>query len=83
MKIRRAAVTDAEGVARVQVDSWRSTYEHIVPDEYLSSRTYENRSQKWKRMITEQAVYVAEDNEGDIIGFSNGGQERSGKLSAL
>ncbi|MCA1010564.1 GNAT family N-acetyltransferase [Halobacillus halophilus] len=78
MKIRRAAVKDAESVAIVQVDTWLSTYEHIVPDDYLSSMTYENRTQKWKRLIKEQAVYVAEDNEGDIIGFSNGGQERSG-----
>ncbi|SFF57167.1 L-amino acid N-acyltransferase YncA [Halobacillus alkaliphilus] len=77
MKIRRATITDAEGVARVQVDSWRSTYEHIVPEEYLTSMTYENRAQKWKKMITKQLVYVAENREGNIIGFSNGGQERS------
>ncbi|ASF40622.1 N-acetyltransferase [Halobacillus halophilus] len=77
MKIRRAAVTDAEGVAKVQVDSWRSTYERIVPEEYLTSMTYENRAQKWKEMITKQMVYVAENCEGDIIGFSNGGQARS------
>lgn len=79
MKIRKATVTDAEGVARVQVDSWHSTYMNIVPDEYLRKMTYESREQKWKDIISKQPVYIAENNEGKIIGFSSGGPERTGK----
>ncbi|MGP4074704.1 GNAT family N-acetyltransferase [Halobacillus sp. K22] len=78
MKVRRAAEADAQGVARVQVDSWLSTYKNIIPEEYLSSMTYESRTQKWKKIITKQTVYVAENHERKIIGFSHGGQERSG-----
>ncbi|MCP3032497.1 GNAT family N-acetyltransferase [Halobacillus sp. A1] len=79
MKIRKATVTDAEGVAKVQVDSWHSTYKDIVPDEYLRKMTYESRGKKWKDLISMQPVYIAEDNKGKIIGFSNGGPERTGK----
>ncbi|WP_181347409.1 GNAT family N-acetyltransferase [Thalassobacillus sp. CUG 92003] len=79
MEIRKATIADAEGVARVQVDSWHSTYKHIVPDDYLRRMTYESRQQKWTDIIAEQPVYIAVTNEGKIIGFSNGGPERSGK----
>ncbi|SHG37315.1 GNAT family N-acetyltransferase [Ornithinibacillus halophilus] len=79
MNIRRAVPEDASGVAKVQVDSWKTTYKNIVPDEYLNKMTYESREQKWKEIISEKTVYVAETDDGEIIGFSNGGKERTGK----
>ncbi|MGM8214726.1 GNAT family N-acetyltransferase [Bacillaceae bacterium W0354] len=79
MKIRKASSNDALGVAKVQVDSWKTTYKNIVPDEYLEQMTYENREKKWKDIISNQAVFIAENNSGEIIGFSNGGKERTGK----
>lgn len=30
MNIRRAILTDASGIARVHVDSWRTTYKNII-----------------------------------------------------
>ncbi|WP_277680243.1 GNAT family N-acetyltransferase [Gracilibacillus dipsosauri] len=77
MKIRKAQLEDARGIAKVQVDCWRVTYKNIVPDEYLNNMTYENREQKWKDIVSEQLVYVAEIESGEIIGFSNGGKERT------
>ena len=79
MNIRKAVPGDETGVAKVQVDSWQTTYKNIIPDEYLNKMTYESREQKWKDIISNQAVFIAETNDGDIIGFSNGGKERSGK----
>jgi len=46
MQIRKANLTDAKGVAKVQVDSWKTTYKNIVPDEYLNKMTYESRELK-------------------------------------
>ncbi|WML44507.1 hypothetical protein [Neobacillus sp. PS3-40] len=40
--------------------------------------TYESRKQKWNDIITNKVVYVAETADGEIIGFSNGGKERTG-----
>ena len=76
--IRRAVTDDARGIAKVQVDSWRTTYKNIIPDVYLQQMTYESRETTWKNIISEQAVFVAETEAGEIIGFSNGGSERSG-----
>ncbi|MFJ7406863.1 MULTISPECIES: GNAT family N-acetyltransferase [unclassified Lysinibacillus] len=78
-KIRKATESDAKGIAKVHVDSWRTTYANIVPDEYLMDLSYENRELLWIKNITNDAVFVAENNEGDILGFSSGGKERSGK----
>ncbi|UZM97600.1 hypothetical protein OL548_21075 [Lysinibacillus sp. MHQ-1] len=35
MKIRKAIVEDATGIGTVHVDSWRTTYKDIIPDEFL------------------------------------------------
>lgn len=77
--IRRAVYNDALGIAKVQVESWRTTYKNIIPDAYLQQMTIESREKKWKQIIVEQLVYVAETEEGEIIGFANGGREKSGK----
>lgn len=78
MKIRRAVIDDAKGVAKVQVDSWKTTYRNIVPDDFLNKMTYESREEKWKEIISYQAVYVAEKDDGEIVGYSNAGKERTG-----
>nr|CDQ32556.1 hypothetical protein BN993_01973 [Virgibacillus halodenitrificans] len=35
MEIRKANLIDALGVAKVQVDSWKTTYKNIIPEAYL------------------------------------------------
>lgn len=79
MKIRQAKQTDAKGIAKVQVDSWETTYKDIVPDEYLSNMTYEAREEKWKDIIPQTTVFIAETNDGEVVGFAGGGKERTGK----
>ncbi|MCJ7842835.1 GNAT family N-acetyltransferase [Lederbergia sp. NSJ-179] len=79
MKIRQAKQTDAKGIAKVQVDSWKTTYKGIVPDEFLQSMTYESREEKWKEIISSQPVFIAETKDGEIVGFAGGGMERTGK----
>lgn len=78
MEIRRAHIDDSFAVAKVQVDTWHTTYTNIIPDEYLAQMTYENREKQWMEIITNQDVFVAENNQGQIVGFSNGGIERTG-----
>lgn len=78
MLIRKALPTDAKGIARVHVDSWRTTYKHIFPEDYLQSLTYESREDLWKSVIPNGYVYIAENHDGEIVGFSSGGKERTG-----
>lgn len=73
MNIRKAHLKDAEGVARVHVDSWRTTYGGIIPDDYLNGLSYEQRTELWKNNIGKKGNYVlvAENTEGQIIGFTD------------
>ena len=72
MQIREARLTDAAGIAKVHVDSWRTTYRGIIPDEYLDKLSYEQRTELWKKNISEADNYVivAETDEEEIIGFA-------------
>ncbi|UAL47908.1 GNAT family N-acetyltransferase [Sutcliffiella horikoshii] len=83
IKIRKAILSDTKGIAKVHVESWKTTYANIVPDEYLNNLTYESREQIWINSIPNGGVYVAENNEGEIVGFSSGGKERSGKYDGF
>lgn len=77
--IREAKVEDANGIARVHVDSWIETYTGIVPDSYLSTLSKEKRQEMWESIISsnksKEYTFVAESN-GEILGFVNGGEAR-------
>lgn len=89
MNVRKAKIEDAAGIARVHVDSWRSTYKGVVPEDFLASLSYSAREQLWQKLIPTGGVFVAEQN-GEIIGFASAGKERSedylhfgGEVSAI
>jgi ribosomal protein S18 acetylase RimI-like enzyme len=82
MRIRLASPDDADGMARVHVDSWRAAYKGIVPDAHLASLSYEQRAARWRDNFAtanrNTFVYVAEGTHGRVIGFAGGGPERDG-----
>ena len=79
IRIRQAVDSDAPGIARVHIDSWRSTYAGIVPAEHLAGLDYDEREARWHRILADrrQNAFVAETADGRIIGFASGGPERS------
>jgi GNAT superfamily N-acetyltransferase len=80
MIIRQAALEDAAGIARVHVDTWRTTYRGIVPEEYLANMSYEESEKRWASRLSDSEaktrIYVAEDEAGHIAGFVCGGPDR-------
>jgi ribosomal protein S18 acetylase RimI-like enzyme len=78
MIARSAAVADAAAIARVHVDSWRSTYRGLMPDEVLAGLSYEERENNWIGILNDRTkfTFVAEE-AGSVVGFANGGPERS------
>ena len=78
--IRAAQLEDAASIARVHVDSSRTTYKGIFPDAYLATLSYSRQEQSWKRFLNDptQMTFVAVDEAGTIVGFVNGGPEREG-----
>ena len=80
MIIRQAALEDAAGIARVHVDTWRTTYRGIVPEDYLANMSYEESEKRWAARLNDSEgktyIYVAEDKAGHIVGFVSGGPDR-------
>jgi ribosomal protein S18 acetylase RimI-like enzyme len=83
MIIRKATSSDTPGIAKVQVDSWRSTYKGIIPNDFLDSLSYDKQEAKWNELIKNRKTitFVAENPLKQIIGFATGGPERTGKYS--
>ncbi|CAD2081571.1 N-acetyltransferase [Jeotgalicoccus coquinae] len=75
MAIRLAVPGDAPGIAKVQVESWNTTYPGIVPKSYLDSLDVKKREKIWKQAAGNQPLYVAEQ-DGEIVGFAIGGENR-------
>ena len=74
--IRVAEVRDAAAIAHVHVQSWLTTYENIVPKEYLASLNEEQRVPLWQDWLARDInVFVAE-LEGQVVGFAGGGAIR-------
>lgn len=85
MVIREATTRDAKHIARVHVDTWRTTYRGVIPDDVLANLSYERREQQWREDAGRsgmggRGLFVAEDG-GRIVGFASGGPERTGDAS--
>ena len=74
--LRQAVTSDAEGIARVRVDTWQSTYLGLIPDSFLHSLSIEQSTVNWtKRLQTSDQnakTFVAEI-DGVIVGYIGAG----------
>ena len=73
MQIREATIEDSAGLAKVQVDSYRTAYAGIFPQDYLDHFTYEEQDQDWRDWIaspSEDILCVAESAPGEVVGYA-------------
>lgn len=77
MQIRRAQPTDGDGIGRVHVETWRTTYAGIVPADYLAELSAQKRGDFWENFILkadpDRFLLVAHSPETGIVGFASGG----------
>lgn len=83
MIIREAILEDALSIAKVHIDSWKTTYKGIIEEEYLSGLSYEKKENSCQNIISgapkeNKYIFVAEDKENGIVGFACCGNEREG-----
>ena len=82
--VRAARASDAAGLARVQVASWRATLAELVPDEVLaeltSSAALEQFTERWREASVSPPtskhrvhVAVAEPGSAEVAGFAAAG----------
>lgn len=81
MRIRKATFNDADGIAKVHVDSWKTTYKGIISDSFLTQLSKEKRKKSWEwtfnNLNPDEEVFLAVNDKQEIIGFSNGGRSRN------
>ncbi len=84
MSVRPATIEDGSQIAKVHVDSWRSTYSGILSKDFLAAMSYEDFETRWCGWLGGEPgvhgiFYVAELPAGGIVGFASGGprQEES------
>ena len=92
MPIRRAEPSDAKGIAKVKVASWKSAYRGILPDSLLDNLSVEHDESRWRaRIIAHTSQVLVLEQNGRIIGFVAFGtcrdedvdQERVGEVHAI
>lgn len=89
MPVRDAQIADAEAIARVHVETWRTTYKGIIPQSYLDGLSVATRANYWRHqlgqpdgragLIPEWTIVLAEEDK-QVVGFAAGGAERSGNV---
>jgi GNAT superfamily N-acetyltransferase len=64
-------------MARVHVDTWRTTYLGIVPDEHLAGLSYYHAEARWVSYLSdpkaEAHAFVVEAESGQIVGLASCG----------
>lgn len=77
--IRGATPDDAAGIARVHVDSWKSTYPGILPEAAVKSISFEKQQAVWKRALetaADRSVFIAEA-DGEAVAYATAGPARN------
>ncbi len=82
MKIRLAKVGDEQEITRINVETWHSAYQGIIPAELLAEKKIDDRRiSNWRKTIETAETrgiraWVAEDGAGKICGYLTGGKGR-------
>ena len=67
--IRRARVEDAEKIANIKVDGWKTAYKGIIDDDFLKSMDVKKEAERRRNIIENGANIIVAELEGEVIGF--------------
>jgi ribosomal protein S18 acetylase RimI-like enzyme len=82
--IRPAQPADARGIARLDIETWRTTYAGVLSAAYLVGLSERRREAGWRSVILREPrdVRVAADSVGAILGFGSCGPNRGDRSYA-
>jgi GNAT superfamily N-acetyltransferase len=87
MRIRPGTHADIEEVSRAYAEAWRTTYQGVTPDAFVNGMTAGAAAQIFRDCLQPNDYsyffHVAETPEGRIVGFADGGKERTHPESGL
>lgn len=78
IRVRAARPGDARAIARLDIETWRSTYAGMLSSAYLVGLSEPRREIGWRNVILKEPrdVRVACDAEGVLLGFGSCGPSR-------
>ena len=86
-QIRKAVLSDAKSIAKVHINSWKSTYKGIISEEFLNKMNIERGIERWKGRLKNPSekyqTLTAVDDQQQIIGFIDGGLNRGEKVNTM
>jgi hypothetical protein len=78
--IRNATIDDAHDISRVRIETWRTTYRGIVPDQVLDQMNIEEEAERrrgWlEKPMPKVETFVAEAEGEGVVGFAMVGPAR-------
>jgi ribosomal protein S18 acetylase RimI-like enzyme len=79
--VRPARLEDARAIARIEVETWRSTYAGMLPDRVLLNMSERRQTGSWASFLRHRPedVIVAQ-SDGNIVGFGNCGTQRDSTI---
>jgi ribosomal protein S18 acetylase RimI-like enzyme len=82
--IRPARLPDARGIARLDVETWRTTYAGTLSVSYLVGLSAQRREAGWRSVILREPrdVRVAVVDNGTVLGFGSCGPNRGDRFFA-
>lgn len=85
MRVAVPDLDDAQGIATVQVRSWRQAYATILPASFLDTFSIEERAERWRGILQarESTTLIAKSDSGQVIGFVSFGRFRDDSASDL
>ncbi len=77
MSIRKASVSDSQGIAQVHVAAWRSAYRGLFADDVLDRLAVDDSERRWRERIVKPwgHIFVVE-LEYRIVGFAACGRSQ-------
>jgi len=77
--IRDVRISDAEKIARVNVDTWRIAYAGLIDEKTFQHLSYSEKTNRWRNTIESlddrEVIFVAEVGD-DLVGFVLADQEQ-------
>ena len=85
--VREAELSDAHGVARVEIDAWRDTYPTLLPSAHLvGGLDMARRTVFWRHRLSNRSalrtVVGAVNSRGPIVGYATWGPCRVDTLAS-
>lgn len=75
--IRPARLGDAEAIGRIYVESWRATYQGILPQNYLDGLRVEKVARSVHQAIMDpRTLYLMAEGQQGALGYISAGPER-------